>query len=461
MSRLPRGQRAWATLVEAVGALDDRLERHYLEVKSDVDLNTKTDQAKIAKFILGADNRDPDRAASYFDGYAVMILGVGSGQITGIGSFEAKDLESAVQRYIGVNGPRWDFERIPTVDSDKDVICIIVDPPRADEVATCHRDGDGLRGGALYIRADGQTREARGDEVRVLLARANASGPKLDLEVLISGEVSLASCSDTPFVDYANYHSARLRDVRARAERAERDEKRRRQGTPNWPLNYTVPIVSPSVFSPYRKDENRTGEEYEGQIEAWSAKVIAAKESTVDRALGIVSPRNFVIVRNQSKRFLEDVEVNIHLDGEVRAVAVLSQSDDPREDVPRMPRPWGPWEQDPLAGFNNIALPARAMPINYPSNTVEFRNGGSVTLTFTVGDLRPLESYETDDDEFTLVLLEGGDEELVYGRWTVTARGMHDVFQGEIQVPIVKLENIERGIRALLKLENPDDDGQA
>lgn len=48
VSRAPRGELVAAALVEAVAANDDRVERHYLEVKSDLDLSKKTDVAKIA-----------------------------------------------------------------------------------------------------------------------------------------------------------------------------------------------------------------------------------------------------------------------------------------------------------------------------------------------------------------------------------------------------------------------------
>lgn len=84
---------SWAALAQYAIASDDRVERYFLEVKSTVDLNTNSGRAKVAKFILGAANRDPARAAARFGGHAVMLLGIGSGEAPGIDPFEAMDLD--------------------------------------------------------------------------------------------------------------------------------------------------------------------------------------------------------------------------------------------------------------------------------------------------------------------------------------------------------------------------------
>ena len=76
ISRAPRGVLAAQRLVAAVAEQGDLAERHYLELKSELDLSTKKDKEKIAKFILGAANRMPDVAATAFEGYGVMIIGV-------------------------------------------------------------------------------------------------------------------------------------------------------------------------------------------------------------------------------------------------------------------------------------------------------------------------------------------------------------------------------------------------
>jgi hypothetical protein len=81
-SLAPHGVLAAQRLVMAVAEHGDLAERHDLELKSILDLSTKKDKEKIAKFILGAANRMPDTAAAAFEGYAAIMIGVDKGSLT-------------------------------------------------------------------------------------------------------------------------------------------------------------------------------------------------------------------------------------------------------------------------------------------------------------------------------------------------------------------------------------------
>jgi hypothetical protein len=70
--------------------VDDRVERYFLELKSDVDLSKSPGQAKVAKFILGAANRARDVAARRFEAHALFVLGVAKGSTEGIPSSRPK-----------------------------------------------------------------------------------------------------------------------------------------------------------------------------------------------------------------------------------------------------------------------------------------------------------------------------------------------------------------------------------
>ncbi|MBO0609893.1 toll/interleukin-1 receptor domain-containing protein [Myceligenerans salitolerans] len=48
-SQVPRGERVTRVLVDAIAAGDDRLERHYLEIKGTIDLTGARDRAKLAE----------------------------------------------------------------------------------------------------------------------------------------------------------------------------------------------------------------------------------------------------------------------------------------------------------------------------------------------------------------------------------------------------------------------------
>lgn len=99
-----------------------------------MDLTTKRGRHKVSKFILGAANRDPVKAAKRFSGHAVVLLGIGGGTVTGIPPFEAQDLEREVRKFTGADRPGWDYEHVP-VDADHDVIAIVVDPAHRPHLA--------------------------------------------------------------------------------------------------------------------------------------------------------------------------------------------------------------------------------------------------------------------------------------------------------------------------------------
>ncbi len=75
-------------------------ERHYLELKSTLDLSQKKDIVKIAKFVLGAANRMPDVAASAFEGYGVMVIGVAEKTVTGIQPVEMRSSSGTSARQV-------------------------------------------------------------------------------------------------------------------------------------------------------------------------------------------------------------------------------------------------------------------------------------------------------------------------------------------------------------------------
>jgi len=210
LTRVPRGELAARVLVAALAQTDDRAERHFLEIKSSVDLKSKEGIAKVAKFILGAANRMPDVAARYFEGHAVMVLGVGAGSTPGIEPVEALDIERGVRPYLSVNGPRWDLQRAP-VDDGREVLLVIVDPPKTGQPAfPCFKDGPGLNNGQIIVRGDGETRQATGEEVLLLQQRGRLDRPDVDLTVAIEGTAVAYRCDESVLEDHIESETSRL-----------------------------------------------------------------------------------------------------------------------------------------------------------------------------------------------------------------------------------------------------------
>lgn len=451
-SRLPVGQREWSTFVQALSKEDDRAERHFLEMKSDVDLGTTSGAAKVAKFILGAANRLPEKADKRFGGYTLLVLGISQHSITGIPFFEAMDLERNVKKYIGDDGPHWDFVQVHAGE-DRDVIIVIVDPPKqGDPVWTCYKDGsENLTNGGIFIRVDGATRAANGGEVRTLLRRAERAQPTADIDVSIVGSVLPFHCD----ADVLEAHITRQREV---LQTAYNDANRPRSVINALSGNALLGVGAYSRLM--EKPEPRTRAEYNSEIDRWEADLRKAYRPVLDNVASDIAAPIRVRVRNLGMTFMEAVEVKIELDGAAHALHKIP-SDDVFEPLPEFPRPWGPIEQP---GFGVVQIPDLGRhynPLTLPStrfDSVRFRNGERTSLSLQFPELRPEGTSSTDNDEFVLVV-RGSVPDVISGSWTATARGHHQVYSGDLSVDVASPLDFSELMRGVLDAQAGEDDG--
>ena len=462
VSRAPLGQIAAARLVSAVAASDDRVERHFLEVKSDLDLTKKTDVAKIAKYILGSANRLPDVAATAFEGYGVMVIGVAPGEARGVPPIEVLEIDKIVSRYLGAAGPRWDVVRVPVPDSDKEVLVIVVDPPKdGQQPFPCRKDGDGLIDGRIYIRADGETREAKGDEFDGLLKRgAIQEVPEVAFEVTIDGVAHpVAVDVNRTLDDYVGQTTRRLADALPQPEPAPAAgiaEIPPSLAKSLMPQINAVARMQASMFP--TEPEERTEAEFEASITEWENNFRQCWPGAVDRLAGQLLGSISIRVKNEAKTFLHDVEVKIHLQGAVQGVEWTADDDFDSADIglPEAPRTWGPTQRSTFAHLQGAPyLPSVAVPSAYRSS-LEWRNSGSVDLCLDVGDLRPREEYVFDHEELILVVPAEADTETVRGTWEITARGHNEIYTGTIVVEVADPVDLTNAMRILLGLDPSD-----
>lgn len=425
LQHLPNGQLGWARLVRALAATDDRDERHYLEMKSQADLTTKVDRAKVAKFVLGAANRMPDRAARYFDGHAVMVLGVAHEQLTSIPPFEPHEVEQYVATFTGTPGPSWDFQSV-SVD-DADVVVIFVDPPRqGDPLWACMADGpEKLVDGRIYTR-DGSTRPATGADIRMLAKRTASPQATAELDVTLVGSVVRASCDSSVLDTYIDTVRTRLLGAHAIA-----------QG--DGPLSSLSYRATASLVEAMSRPEDRSFEQYKAEIDKWADQTREVWPGFVMRVLAANAPRTLVRVKNLGDIFLEGLRVDIHVAGDVDGLDVyppeLMRSD---RILPTPPREWGP--KPPAAYEIGREVHVRPhvpmfsdVPMPGSHGQITFNNGGSVNVAATFDELRPRDSDETLADDLVLYTPadDPGDFE---GTWRVTAKDHHVVYEGDLIV---------------------------
>ena len=459
-SRAPRGVLAAQQLIAAAAEQGDLAERHYLELKSTLNLATKKDKEKIAKFILGAANRLPDVAATVFEGYGVMIIGVGKGSIVGIPPVEMMEISRVIQQYVGAAGPHWDILWAPIENNPNQVLVILVDPPkRGQGPFPCRANGESLTDGRVYVRADGETREAKADELDLLVQRGLDGAPRdVDFAVEVMGEVASAS------IDIANTLEEYLRSERLRLEVPLRKKK------PKQPKGSTSPTVSgldlvgvqaalsaaTSLSSVMMEPEERTEQEYLDSIDRWEARFRSGWDQAFSKTIGSQFQPAIVKITNRTTTFFHDVELKLHLAGDISAVEYESHEyaksiED--FDLPRPPREWGPRQR--ALGFDpghlsaaNLYTPS-ARPYIRPS--IDYINEGSVTLNITVGELRPRGSFESENDELVLLV---GDHKIttIKGSWELTARDHNDVYSGDITVKVGPTHDLTAEVRQILGL---------
>lgn len=462
-ARVPTGELAAKALVDSVIASDDRIERHYLEVKSTLDLTTKKDQAKLAKFILGAANRMPDQAAPVFEGYGLMVIGASHGEARGIPPIEALEIQKAVLPFIGADGPRYDILRVAVAGGEREVLIVLVDPPGLGQSPfICRKSGDGgLRDGAVFVRADGETREARADELKQLLQRGQTLPTPVDFSVRIVGVVRpIEIDNDATIEEYISFHRNRLHVALQSAKSPEGAVAKTNDPvtgalTAGWSA---AARQAQSAMLSFLEPEPRSEESYAAAIEAWEESVRAAWHEAVLRLIGVVAKPVELEVINREKTFFHDVELKVHLAGDVHGVENQVLGDKPTLndlDLPAPPREWGPTSKlglaglihSPMLGFDYASL--GSIPV---STRTSWTNSGSVDCEFFVGQLRPMERDVSDDKDLVLFTFDTAIASVV-GTWQITARDHHDVYAGSLEVQVGGPLDLTSEFRRLLGLE--------
>lgn len=429
MDRLPAGVQGWRTLVEELLAVDDdRYEGPHLELKSEVDMSTKAGRAKIAKFILATANRTPEFAESRFGGSAVMLVGLDYSStpptIAGAAAFDDKDLRREVTAFVGDPGPGWDYQRI-NVDGTE-VVAIIAEPPEQAAVWPCQRDGEGIRGGVIYLRQSAESRPATGPEVTAMIDRVRNAQPAVDIEVELVGHVWAVPYDPATAVEH----------IRVTAEDL-------RMTCPSPPTSTTTrgigfaPGAVPGALTGFAgRTDSRSRAQFHAEVDRYEAAAIAALDDVHD-AIRKTASGIAVRVTNKTTLDLHDVEVVIHLDP---PYDVIDHNDViPSDLLPDPPREWGP-EPLTIPGLTRSIDTSAFTPAAPDSGwfDVTDRDGGGVDLTVNIGHLRPRRTVTTPDDAYVLTVPVEHTATAMPARWSMTASGIHKQFTGDIEpVPTV------------------------
>lgn len=308
----------------------------------------------------------------------------------------------------------------------------------------------------MFVRKPGRTVPADAKDLDALQTRLlTRPAPAGELEVNLVGDVPI-SWIDAPSVpDVIKRWVAR--DKAELVAAAQETERRRRPQPPIAPGADTVSLtgIQPIAEAMARQQsalshatramesagllgeqDKRTIEEYIAEVDKWAehrarAAPKAVQGRYVNAGRGVVA----LTVHNPTGRFLPDVEVEAHFEGDN---IIGLDEEPPIEGLPPPPRPYGQRRPGPLSsvlsGFNY----SRPSPI-FTSPIVGRRRrtwveDGSVRLVFRVGDLR---QHATDTSDDVYLLLHGRPEGgVLRGMWKATIRDQEGVLSGTLEIPV-------------------------
>jgi hypothetical protein len=186
-----------------------------------------------------------------------------------------------------------------------------------------------------------------------------------------------------------------------------------------------------NLLSSLVRADTRTAEEYEEQVEQY---LTACQEKLADAAIAAMIDRELnmvaLVATNPNKINLPQVELTMHVPGRV-----LAMEEAPADGQPTPPRPFGTPEPHPVfgqiaaAGLAPSLMPQFLARGGFPPR-LHIENGGSATLTFQVGDLRPHGRAVL--DEFYLLVAEGAGT-TISATWTATSTGLDDLLEGAFE----------------------------
>ncbi|WP_051867283.1 hypothetical protein [Bifidobacterium crudilactis] len=449
-SRLPVGEEALSRLVRAIANTGDTAERHSLEIKgSRFDVTSKKDKSKIAKFILGAANRDPEIAKRHFQGYALMFIGVDDHEIGGVDRIEKMELDKVIRQFLGASGPKWDVQRLPADHEGKEVLIVLVDPPEQGQPAfPCRADGEGLKNGAIYFRADGSTRDALADEIDMLTRRGRLQTTPIKLHVSVRGSAYRSAIDRAKTLDayIAATEKTLLEALPAKSSQSA----------------YNV-FRGGGVLMPWLS-EPRTEEEYRKAIEAWKKECSRKWADALDNVNGWMCSPYVFAVENTTKANLKAVRLRICMDGSMTSV---EHRVDPGETfgsdvnaigLPQAPRIWGQrsWMQDSGVIGDVSSYLSSAISVN-PVISTKHVNGQFV-IEVDAGDIRPLDTFASTDCQEVLLAPAQFEGEVIHCTWKATVQDVDEVFEGELTIPVEPVRDITQIARYLLDLDPIPDD---
>ncbi|MET9268082.1 ATP-binding protein [Kribbella sp. NPDC003557] len=392
-------------LVNAVKSALSTDESWWIEWKSDLNLRNAEGAFKAARAILSFANRMPDVASTSCDGLAYLLVGVEPGFIHGTEAIDPADLEGALIKYLGADGPVWSPNYV--LVEGKTVLVIIVEPPRwGDPIHTLRKTYEKSAEGAVFVRSQAMSRPANAPEMKMLSDRLvrGVGVPELtglDVSCSVSpGEGVLVI--DPSLGDIDTWITQRHDAVLSGQRGADPDG---------------VKFIRMMVYD--TKVVDRYLEECRDRLfDAQRLNLIRSKHSILQ--LSVTSPGPLI---------LEDVELTLRFDGPWSAFET-GEIPEGLKDLPEVPKPKSRMIMNDL-GLGPIGRIGFKSP-TIPNPNLEIEEA---SITLTLGRVRPEKRALATPFHFFLHEIPGESGEVTV-KWTLTSTSTAGIQRGSLQVPI-------------------------
>lgn len=419
-NRLPQGPEERRQLVNALLEKSELRETDYLEVKSSFNLTDRKDQATVARFILGAANREPEIAARNLGGHAILIAGVGANSICGVTGEEGRDLFNYVAKIIGEDGPRWwreveDFER-------KDVLFIFVAPPTG-EIFPVMNEAPGLKNGELLIRGDQETRKMNGVEIRRRLQKN-----KEMTERSFSLDVEIISPVNASFPAH-----------RAAAEMIRQQAYSRKQSVPKAQKPTALPYDAQfNMLNIELNTHNQSPAQYLQEIDAWTEEALQ-DTSLLETALVAENAIPVTLrLTVTSQEYLKNVQIILELPECIKAFR-KNEFESPEMVLGRnLPKPWTSALNAQIHSMRDVLDLTRNATLDLGSGAMVSEDDRQL-VKIPVTGLHPLDPETVKIEDVFLIGNINLNQEVIVS-WRATSENVPGVQKGEYLVQVEPLK---------------------
>lgn len=429
-----------AQLVQAILAANPNDESHWLEWKASLDLSTRAGRLHLGRAVLGMSNRMPDLASPVCEGVGYIVVGVEPGRLAGVAPVDAAQLDDGLSPYLGgAKGPNWGATYLDL--NGLSVLVVSVEAPAwGHPIFTLRRSYDSYSAGTVFVRKHGKTAPADDHDMDLLQARLRAlSRDPLNLDVTVFGDVPLSWFDPSTVAEAIdNWVESRRSGLIANAENIDRSRKQIQSLDLDNPrfaaqgLATNLQRLASTIANPLVTPDERTLDDYVNEVDEWSDRLREAARGDwptryLDRGHGVVRLK----VTNPTDRNIGDVLLKATFPG--HDVTGL----DERPYTGRLPSPPRRFGEPIRMDYGLSIIPAAQHLFNDPviaplrSTWVE---DGSVRIGWSVGDLRPQDTDESDD---VYVFVRSRPEDgVLRGTWEATSKSTDGVLKGELLVPV-------------------------